>query len=163
PAVNQTAIERLISASLLRIRGKAPFFAALSLFAKFRASDRIPTAATNGRDVLYNPEFLLHLPPPQLDAVLVHEVLHAALLHSLRGGTRDPVRWNLACFPPGTLTPSGVPIENAATMETEFEGELVEIISQAGVLRATPEHPIYVRHKRQKRPIRLARPEWVRA
>jgi predicted metal-dependent peptidase len=92
----QTTIERSISSSLLRLRMNAPFFAALSLFATFRADPSIPTAATDGRTVFYNPAYLEALPQRQLDGLLLHEVMHAALLHPARRGTRETVRWNIA-------------------------------------------------------------------
>ncbi|HEU4409835.1 MAG TPA: VWA-like domain-containing protein [Polyangiaceae bacterium] len=90
------AIERRIRGSLLRLRRDAPFFAALCLFARFRPSAGVPTACTDGRDVFYNPAYLAELSPAQLDAVLLHEVLHAALSHPTRVRARDPVRWNVA-------------------------------------------------------------------
>jgi predicted metal-dependent peptidase len=99
PQKNQISnedMERILSASVLRLRMRSPFFATLALYARFRADESIPTASTDGRDIFYNPEFLIKLPPRQQDAVLLHEVLHAALLHAVRRGTRDPVLWNLA-------------------------------------------------------------------
>ncbi|MEM9538230.1 MAG: VWA-like domain-containing protein [Cyanobacteria bacterium P01_E01_bin.42] len=89
-------LERLISASVLRIRMKSPFFATLALFTHFRPSSAVLTAATDGRDIFYNPEFLGALTPPHMDGVLLHEVLHAALLHVVRRGSRDPELWNIA-------------------------------------------------------------------
>lgn len=94
-SVEARAAERL-RASRLRLRIGQPFFATLSLFARYVFSDRIPAAATDGRQVFVNPEFVLALPPAQLDGVLLHEVLHAALRHVERRGSRDPLRWNLA-------------------------------------------------------------------
>jgi predicted metal-dependent peptidase len=92
----QDDVQRMISASLLRLRMNAPFFAALSLFATFRRSESIPTAATDGKIVYYNADFLAGLSSRKLDGLLLHEVLHAALLHAVRRGTRDRVRWNIA-------------------------------------------------------------------
>ncbi|HBE19854.1 MAG TPA: hypothetical protein DEG17_21600 [Cyanobacteria bacterium UBA11149] len=89
-------IERIISASLLRLRIKSPFFATLALFARIQATQMLPTAATDGKDIFINPEFLRSLPPPQLDGLLLHEVLHAALLHVIRRGQREPLLWNIA-------------------------------------------------------------------
>jgi predicted metal-dependent peptidase len=89
-------IERLISASLLRLRMKSPFFATLALFTHFRSSQAIPTAATDGKDIFVNPQFLQSLPTAQIDGLLLHEVLHAALLHVVRRGTRSPIQWNYA-------------------------------------------------------------------
>lgn len=89
-------IQKLISASLIRLRTKSPFFATLALFARFINAPHHQTAATDGKDIFYNPEFFLSLPPAQLDGVLLHEVLHAALLHVPRRGVRDPILWNFA-------------------------------------------------------------------
>ncbi|MBD2577135.1 VWA-like domain-containing protein [Oscillatoria sp. FACHB-1406] len=94
----ETALDfnRSITASLLRLRVRSPFFATLALFARVLPSATLSTAATNGKDIFFNPEFLSSLPPAQLDGVLLHEVLHAALLHVLRRGTRQPQLWNVA-------------------------------------------------------------------
>lgn len=41
-------------------------------------SDSIPTAGTNGRDVIYNPDFLATLSDKELTFVVVHEAMHKA-------------------------------------------------------------------------------------
>lgn len=87
---------RAISASLLRLRMKSPFFATLALFTRFRPTQQLATAGTDGKDIFFNPEFLLSLPTGQQDGLLLHEVLHAALLHVLRQGVRDAKVWNIA-------------------------------------------------------------------
>ena len=88
--------EKIISASLLRLRMKSPFFATLALFARFVPTKSLPTAATDGKDIFFNPNFLSSLSSPQQDALILHEVLHAALLHVLRRGVRDSKLWNIA-------------------------------------------------------------------
>ena len=85
-----------ISASLLRLRMKSPFFGTLAMFARFISTTTIPSAATDGRDIFVNPEFLKSLPSKEQDGVILHEVLHAALLHPLRLGERDLQLWNIA-------------------------------------------------------------------
>jgi predicted metal-dependent peptidase len=84
--------------SLLRTRlcTRTPFLGSLILFAETIATDTIPTAATNGRQILINPQFFERLTFEQQEAVLLHEVLHAALLHVPRGKGRDAKRWNVA-------------------------------------------------------------------
>ena len=91
-----TPNQKAISASLLRLRMKSPFFATLALFARFIPTQTIPTAATDGKDIFYNLDFLQSLPAPQQDGLLLHEVLHAALLHVIRRRVRDAERWNIA-------------------------------------------------------------------
>ncbi len=92
----KTPSQKAISASLLRLRMKSPFFATLALFARFIPTQSLPTAATDGKDIFFNPDFLLSLPPSQQDGLLLHEVLHAALLHVLRRGVRKAGVWNIA-------------------------------------------------------------------
>jgi predicted metal-dependent peptidase len=89
-------LEKTISASLLRLQVKSPFFATLALFTHFQSTEVLPTAATDGKNIFVNPEFVCSLSPTQLDGLLLHEVLHAALLHVLRRGQRDSLIWNIA-------------------------------------------------------------------
>jgi predicted metal-dependent peptidase len=91
-----TDFTKLISASLLRLRMKSPFFGTLAMFVRFIPSANISAAATDGRDIFFNPEFLISLPSEQRDGVLLHEILHTALLHPLRLRERDPQLWNIA-------------------------------------------------------------------
>jgi predicted metal-dependent peptidase len=87
---------RRISAAILGVRARSPFFGTLALFARYVPSREVPTACTDGRDVFYNPEFAASLDRAELEALLLHEVLHAALCHPTRRGQREPVRWNVA-------------------------------------------------------------------
>jgi predicted metal-dependent peptidase len=88
--------QRRVSGSLLRLRAGAPFFAALVLFARISSRHDLPTAATDGRDVWINPAFMETLSSAELDGLMLHEVLHAALLHVPRRGMREPLLWNVA-------------------------------------------------------------------
>lgn len=94
--MNYENSSRIISASVLRLRMKSPFFATLALFAHFVPSQQLPTAATDGKDIFFNPEYLLSLSTTQQDGLLLHEVLHAALLHVPRQGVREAELWNIA-------------------------------------------------------------------
>ncbi|MDZ4877321.1 MAG: hypothetical protein CLLPBCKN_006756 [Chroococcidiopsis cubana SAG 39.79] len=88
--------QKSISASLLRLRSNSAFFATLALHAQFHPTQSIDTAATDGKDIFFNPEYLRSLPPAQQDGLLLHIVLHAALHHLSRRGIRDARRWNIA-------------------------------------------------------------------
>ena len=89
-------LQRQISASLLRVCAHSSFFATLALHARIEASAEIPTAATDGKAIFVNPEFWGGLKPAEQDGLLLHEVLHAALLHVPRRGGREPKLWNYA-------------------------------------------------------------------
>lgn len=87
---------RMVSAWLLRLHARSAFFTALALYARFEVSFELPTAATDGRTIFINPRFFDTLSTAEQDAVLAHEVLHAALLHVPRRGGRDSRLWNVA-------------------------------------------------------------------
>ena len=87
---------RMVSSWLLRLHARSAFFTALAMYARFEVSHEIPTAATDGRTIFINPRFFDTLTTAEQDAVLVHEVLHAALLHVPRRGGRDGRMWNVA-------------------------------------------------------------------
>jgi predicted metal-dependent peptidase len=89
-------VDNLLQSAALKIRAQSPFFGALILFAKLAPSLEIQTAATDGASIFYNPDFISGLKRGELEAVLLHEVLHCALLHGIRRGSRHPVRWNIA-------------------------------------------------------------------
>jgi len=88
--------ERNVSAAILRIRATHPFFGVLALFADLRLGDEIQTAATDGRHIYLNSEYCSGLSPSQLSGLLLHEILHCALEHVTRRGTREPALWNVA-------------------------------------------------------------------
>ncbi|MBK9940003.1 MAG: hypothetical protein IPP13_00015 [Kouleothrix sp.] len=60
-----------------------------------RGELRDPDAATDGRSIFVNLNFFDTLTTAEQDAVLVHEVLHARLLHAAPR-RRDPQLWNIA-------------------------------------------------------------------
>ena len=88
--------QRQISAAIIQLRLRAPFFATLALFARIVPSGTHQTAATDGRDIFINPQFWHSLTQAERLGLLAHEVLHAALLHVPRCGKRDPLLWNIA-------------------------------------------------------------------
>lgn len=104
--------ERSVSASLLRLRTKTPFFATLALFARIEPTERLSTAATDGKDIWINPVYWAGLTPAQKDGLLLHEVLHAALLHVFRRGMREPLLWNFA---------ADIVVNGIILQETPFE------------------------------------------
>lgn len=58
---------------------------------------KIPTAATDGRSLYYNPEYVNSFKnSAELLFVYCHELMHNSLLHFDRMGTRNPKMWNYA-------------------------------------------------------------------
>ena len=83
------SFDEIITKSILQIRNQCHFFGALMLFAKILPSEKIATAATNGKQIVVNKDFLNSLNSSEQNALLLHEVLHMALLHCIRIGSRD--------------------------------------------------------------------------
>lgn len=83
----------------------SPFFATLVLKMEYIEDSSILTAATNGKKIKYNPTFIDSLSLEETEGVLVHEVLHVALMHHTRRQNRDAEKWNIACdFPINEMT-----------------------------------------------------------
>lgn len=120
--------DQLISATLLRLRMRSPFFATLALFARVRLSHDITTAATDGRTVFVNPDYFQLIPAPEQDYLILHNVLHAALLHVTRRGERDPEVWNIA----GDIIVNGV-IAGIAGMELPADAVRDQRLEQLSV------------------------------
>src|SRR5258708_6038620 len=92
----QDVLQRQITSAVLQLRLRSPFFATLALFARIQMTETVPTAATDGRDIFINERFWGELTPALRLGLMAHEVLHAALLHVPRRGTREPLLWNIA-------------------------------------------------------------------
>jgi len=90
----QTTVQKLTRART-RLLLEQPFFGTLGLKLKLIPGS-LPTMATDGTRIVYNPAFVDQLKPAELQGTLAHEVLHCALGHQCRRGDRDPELWNQA-------------------------------------------------------------------
>lgn len=73
-----------------------PFFASLLFSMPMIEDGSLPTLATNGEEIRYNPVFLSKLTVSETVFVLAHETLHCVFQHMTRRGSRDANRWNIA-------------------------------------------------------------------
>lgn len=75
----------------------SPFLASIVRAARIISTKAVPTACVNERgEIFVNPDFFAKLSFPGKVFVIAHEVLHAALLHPSRRGSRDRFLWNMA-------------------------------------------------------------------
>ena len=88
----KSAFTRARSSLLL----KQPFFGTLCLRLGSKFTEDIPTAGTNGEELLINPKFFLKCTAEQRIGLLAHEVMHCVFLHVTRLNGRDPFLWNVA-------------------------------------------------------------------
>lgn len=75
----------------------AVFFGSLMCSLNFHWSRSRATAATNGIDLWWNPDFFAAMVPAARVTVLKHELWHVARMHGLRCGGRMQKEWNWAC------------------------------------------------------------------
>lgn len=73
-----------------------PFIGTIALNMPMTLSMDVPTAATNGKRVIYNPEFIRDLTDEQIKFLVAHECMHPMLEHNFRRNNRNPKKWNRA-------------------------------------------------------------------
>jgi hypothetical protein len=56
-----------------------------------------PTMATDGKSIIFDPNFVLNQTDAAVRFVICHEVLHCVNGHHKRRGKRHPIIWNWAC------------------------------------------------------------------
>lgn len=74
-----------------------PFFAVFVLKLKFIEDERCPTMWTDGKSLGYGKAFVENLTVDEAVGVIVHELEHITFLHPLRMGSRNKIKWNVAC------------------------------------------------------------------
>ncbi len=118
-----------------------PFFGSLLFRLRSEECRSIPTMATNGLVLLYNPAFVYTLNAATLAGVMAHEVLHPALQHHTRRAKRDPRRWNEACdyaINP-LLLDAGLSLPDDVLVDPRFRGMSAEQIYNLREAEAQPE------------------------
>ncbi|MEN3185154.1 MAG: hypothetical protein ABDK92_00765, partial [Atribacterota bacterium] len=73
-----------------------PFFGAILAQTPIVTAELIPTAATDGDKIYINPIYFSKLSNKEKKFVVLHEVLHIALLHPVRIADRDQKLFNIA-------------------------------------------------------------------
>lgn len=73
-----------------------PFFGTLCLRLTPKETDQLPTGATDGVSLLYNPKWFEKLKPLERVGFLAHEVMHVVLMHHIRRQERHAEKWNVA-------------------------------------------------------------------
>ena len=73
-----------------------PFVGTIALSMPFEFDESIKTAATNGKRIKFNPEFVDSLTDEEVKFLVAHECFHPMLEHNFRRGERQGKRWNMA-------------------------------------------------------------------
>ncbi|MFH1834449.1 MAG: hypothetical protein ABH877_05435, partial [bacterium] len=156
---------RELDKAKVRLLVRYPFYGSLLCSLDDRPDPTCETMATDGKRLFYNPDFVKGMTRDECVAVLCHEVLHCALWHLARRGTRHPLKWNVACvtgdtrvtmtdgsekaitqvrcgdvilgYENGRFTPTMVTATLSKVADT-----LVELRTPNGTLRCTSDHKI---------------------
>ena len=114
----------------------AVFLATLALSLKHKFSNEVPTAATDGLSITYNPEFFKSLTDEERVFLLAHEVFHVAFSHMIRRGNRDFKLYNMAgdFVINQVLKDSGYKLIEGSLIDDRFKGmstaEVYEILAK---------------------------------
>ena len=73
-----------------------PFYGTILSHIPLVEDESIDTAATDGRRIIYSPEYMGMLTGSEIKFILLHELLHILLMHFSRRKGRDRVIWNIA-------------------------------------------------------------------
>ena len=73
-----------------------PFVGTIALNMATEISERVPTAATNGKRIIYNPKFVESLSDEEVKFLVAHECFHPMLEHIYRLKGRNARKWNKA-------------------------------------------------------------------
>ena len=95
--INIREYTKRILLSRLRLLCNNGFFGMLLMHMRFGLDCDCETAYTNGKKICFSPQFLDKLSDSELDFIMMHEVMHVALKHCLRGKNYEPERFNIAC------------------------------------------------------------------
>lgn len=90
-------LDKLMSQAKIGVLYKHSHFLATIIYnLKCRYTEEITTAATDGMELLFNPNFFKSLTAEERTGLLAHEAMHVALLHSVRCGSKNQNIYNIA-------------------------------------------------------------------
>ena len=75
---------------------KYPSFGSIIANLEFQESKEVASAGTDGKVVLYNPEFVNGLTDKKMIFLFIHEICHVAFEHISRSEGKDKRLWNIA-------------------------------------------------------------------
>ena len=91
------AYMRRLILSRMRILCDHGFFGLLLMHMIYSVDESGETACTDGMRITFGIEFLEELSDPELDFVMMHEIMHVVLQHCTRGESYNHELFNIAC------------------------------------------------------------------
>ena len=96
PPAEEKRIERLLAKARTALVLEHPFIGNVALNLPYIVDYGVKTAATNGKNIRYNPHFVDSLNDEERKFLVAHECLHPMLEHTYRRNGRNHKRWNQA-------------------------------------------------------------------
>ncbi len=125
-------VAEMVERDRVRLLARQPFLASLAMRLDVVpvVDSRVNTAATDGRSLFFDADFMLGLDRDERLFVMAHEVWHCAALHFPRRGSRDPERWNVAIDHEANnlLREQGMAIPRRAIWFPELAGRNAEAV-----------------------------------
>ena len=127
---SEKAARAKLSAARARLVLERPFLGALILYLPLEVTARCRSLATDGRNLYFNPAYVLSLTYREAQFMLAHVTLHCALGHFARRGARLRRRWDAACdyAVNGLLIDDGMSAPPEATWNPAYRGLSAEEI-----------------------------------
>ena len=85
-----------IAKAKMSLLGNHGFYGLLLSHMIFTLDEKCETAATDGERIYFSPDFMKDFSDKELEFVLMHEIMHVALLHCQRTEDRDNFAFNIA-------------------------------------------------------------------
>ena len=94
-ALRDTAEARFLQAKM-NLQKVSPYFFMLFEAIPHTPTTLLPTMGVTEDKMYYNPYFLMSLTVAEATFVFIHEMMHIAMQHSVRQGSKDHFLWNVA-------------------------------------------------------------------
>ena len=119
-----------VSRGSTRLVIKFPFYGSVCLRVNVKPDASVSTMATDGKSILWSPDWVDTIDQEETVGTLAHEVLHIVLKHPLRRGSRDPLLWNIATdFAINQiLVDAGFKLPEGALIDPQYKGLTAEAI-----------------------------------
>ncbi len=89
--------EKKINRAKVQLMLKHPFFGYLLSYLKFKKFKSPYPMGTDYENIYYNPDIIEKYSNDEVEALIIHEILHIVLDHDYRRGARKRSKWNIAC------------------------------------------------------------------
>ena len=122
--------DKRIAKARAQLLMRQPFFGCIAVHLAPQECRDVPTFGTDGDTLFFNPDYVASLDNEEIQGVIAHEVMHIALNHHTRRGTRDKTRWNRAgdFAINGELLAQGFKLPGDPEVNPEFDGLAAETI-----------------------------------